>query len=367
MPTPTTSLGDDADGRVRAAVAVQEQCGLDLISDGGQRHRDPVAAITDGLTGFRRRRKRPMATALPAWTGPILVDGWRFAAGCTDRAVKQALIGPYTLGRAVAAGDFGRERVTLAVAEALNAELHALVDAGCSIVEIVEDGVTAIDDSPAERGLFADAQRRLLAGLGDEVHRTLAIRGGNAEAAGVETIVERPYQSFLFDLCAGPDNWRVAVKVPGDRGVIVGAADAQAARLDELELLVFAIGYAASTMGRGHQRVGLATSSDMAASIPWENALAKIRRMGETAAYYEAPAGTLAQAMDPRAIDIRSAAHGRYAPAPYDPASPARFREDGPRRRRTTGEGGEAAESRAEDEPPDIPPDAPLDAPPRVP
>jgi methionine synthase II (cobalamin-independent) len=361
MPTPTAALGADADGRVRAAIAVQEECGLDLISDGGQRHRDRVTAITDGLTGFQRRRKRPMATAQPAWTGPILVDGWRFAAGCTGRAVKQALIGPYTLGRAVAAGDLGRERVTLALAEALNAEIHALAEAGCPVVEVVEDGATSIDDSPAERGLFADAQRRLLAGLGDDVHRTLAIRGGNAEAAGVETIVDRPYQSFLFDLCAGPDNWRVAVKVPGDRGVIVGAADARAARLDELELLVYAIGYAASTMGRGHQRVGLATSADMVASIPWERALAKIRRIGETAAYYEAPAGTLAEAMDPRAIDIRSAAHGRYAPASYDPASPARFRKDRPRRGRTSGGAAATDETdpsgteRAEGAPPDAP------------
>jgi methionine synthase II (cobalamin-independent) len=357
MPTPVTSLGDDADGRVRAAVAVQEECGLDLISDGGQRHIDPVTAITDGLTGFKRRRKRPLATALPGWTGPILVDGWRFAAGCTERAVKQAVIGPYTLGRAVATGDLGRERLTLALAEGLNAELHALVDAGCPVVEVVEDGATAIDDSPTERALFADAQRRLLADLGDDVHRTLAIRGGNAEAAGVATIVDRPYQSFLFDLCAGPDNWRVAVKVPGDRGLIVGAADAQAARLDELELLVFAIGYASSTMGRGHERVGLATSSDMAASIPWEKALAKIRRIGETAAYYEAPAGTLAEAMDPRAIDIRSAAHGRYAPAPYDPASPSRYRDKDRGRRRMPAEAeGEREEAAGPD---DTPRDAP--------
>ncbi|MFI5225803.1 MAG: hypothetical protein ACHQ3P_03920 [Candidatus Limnocylindrales bacterium] len=327
MPTPPASPLD-ADALVRAAVATQVEAGLEAISDGGVRHPDAAIAIGAGLSGVEVVGGRLRATALPAWRRPILVDDWAFAAGCTDRAVKQAVVGPYTLARAVEAGRIRRGRLTIALAEALNAELKALVAAGCPLVEVIEDGATTIGDSPTSRRLFVEAQRRLLDGLDGAggVHRTLAIRGGDADTAGAETILDAPYQSFLFDLCAGPDNWRLAVKVPGDRGVIVGAADAQVTRVDELEVLAFAIGYAASTGGRGHDRVGLATSGDMA-ELSWDAALAKIRRIGEAAALYDAPAGTLAQAMDPRAIDIRSAAMGRYAPAPYDPASPRRVRE----------------------------------------
>ena len=46
-------------------------------------------------------------------------------------------------------------------------------------------------------------------------------------------------------------------------------------------MLAFAIGYAASTGGRGHDRVGLATSGDMA-GLSWEAALAKMAGIGRT-------------------------------------------------------------------------------------
>jgi methionine synthase II (cobalamin-independent) len=331
MPIQSASSALDPDALVRAAIAAQEEAGLEAISDGGVRHADAARAIAAGLRGVEVVDGHLRMAALPAWDGPILVEGWSFAAGCTDRAVKQTVVGPYSLGRTVHAGRFDRRRLTLALAEALNAELKALADAGCPLLEVVEDAATTIGDSPDARRLFVEAQRRLLAGLDGDggPHRTLAVRGGNDDTAGAETILDAPYQSFMFDLCAGPDNWRLAVKVPGDRGVIVGAADARAARVDELEVLAFAIGYAASTGGRGHDRVGLATSGDMA-GLDYDAAIAKIGRIGEAAALYQAPAGTLARAMDPRAIDIRSAAVGRYAPAPYDPASPRRVREGEP-------------------------------------
>ncbi|MBF6604087.1 MAG: hypothetical protein IVW53_00685 [Chloroflexi bacterium] len=336
LPSPALDAGspsaavDAVDGLVAAALADQVAAGLGVLTDGGLRHPDPIGALIRGFGGVEPRAGAPpVARKLPRWERPIFVDGWAIAADLADRPVKQVLVGPYSLGRAIAPGRLGRPAVTLALAEALNAELHALADAGCPVLEIVEDGAVRIGDDPAERRLFADAQRRLLAGLPDPAvnavgaadggpHRTLAIRGGNADAAGAATILDAPYHSYLFDLCAGPDNWRLVVAVPGDRGVIVGAADARTAREDELEVLAFAVGYAASTGGRGHARVGLATSADLT-GLDHDAALAKMRRIGEAAEYYEAEPGALARAIDPRAHDIRSAAMGRFAPGEHKP------------------------------------------------
>jgi methionine synthase II (cobalamin-independent) len=208
--------------------------------------------------------------------------------------------------------------MTLALAEALNAELRALAEAGCPLIEIAEDAAVAIGDDPAERRLFRDSQLRLTAGL-EEVHLSLAIRGGSADGAGAETIFAAPYASYLFDLCAGPDNWRLVVAAPGDRGVVVGAEDAAIGKAEGPEVHAFAIGYAASTAGRGHDRIGLATSGDMT-RLTWAAAQAKMAGIGRTAALYAGPPGSLAAAMDPRAIDIRSAALGRHAPDPRDRA-----------------------------------------------
>ena len=40
-------------------------------------------------------------------------------------------------------------------------------------------------------------------------HLSLAITGGNADEAGIETILAAPYASLAVDLIAGPDNWRL--------------------------------------------------------------------------------------------------------------------------------------------------------------
>ena len=309
---------DDADALIRIAIAEQENAGLEPITDGGLRHRDPIAILAGGLDGIEVRDGAPaVVRRSPRWQSPILVEAWRFAASCTDRAVKQAIVGPYSLARRLAPGRLGREKVTLALAEALNAELLALAAAGCPLIEVVEDAAVAIGDDPAERSLFRDAQARLTAGV-EDVHLSLAIRGGSADGAGSDTILDAPYASYLFDLRAGPDNWRLLVDVPGDRGVIVGADDATVSRAEAVEILTYAIGYAASSGGRGHARVGLATSGDMS-GLSWEAAQAKMAGIGRMVELYAGPRGSLAAAMDPRAVDIRTAAMGRREPPPDRP------------------------------------------------
>ena len=96
-------------------------------------------------------------------------------------------------------------------------ELRALAAAGCPLIEIHEPAATEIGADPTERALFRDAHRRLLDGVEDP-HLSLAITGGNADGAGIETLLSARYSSLALDLIAGPDNWRLVVATPGDRG-----------------------------------------------------------------------------------------------------------------------------------------------------
>ena len=263
-------------------------------------------------------RARPRATRLPTWRGPITVDAWRSAATLPEaagRPVKACLVGPYTLGWLVDDGPerLGREALTLALAEALNAELRALAAAGAPVVQIDEDALTRIGPADdAERSLFRDAARRLTDGVGG--HLSLAVTGGSAEAVGPAALFDLPFASYLFDLVGGPDNWRLITRAPRERGIVCGVADARRTDDDHLELMVWAAHYAASTAGRGLERVGLATSGSLA-HLPRERAKAKIERLGEAARI--AALGSWQESvkeLDPRASDIRSAAFGRYAP-----------------------------------------------------
>ncbi len=236
-----------------------------------------------------------------------IVAAWRHAASLTDRAVKQVLVGPYSL----AAGDGA---ASAAIAEAIRATIEALAAAGCQMIEIEEPAAVDIGDDAGRRRRFGDSLRNATAGLGDKVHLSLVLTGGNADGIGAATIYDLPFSSYAFDLIAGPENWRLIAEAPADRGIVCGALDPSADATDNPELLIWAAHYAASIKGRGLVRVGLANASSLG-GLSRERAHAKVQVLASAARLAAtASPDELAAAVDPRAVDIRSAALGRYTP-----------------------------------------------------
>lgn len=231
----------------------------------------------------------------PAAPGADIVANWRAAASRVDRLVKAVVAGPLSSGRDPVA---------------VRAEVVALADAGCRWIEVHEPAAASIGADPDARRRCADDHVALTADLGPDAHLSLAIIGGSAAAAGIATILAGAYQSLAVDLIAGPDNWDLVVDVPGDRGIVCGALSNQPGSADGPETLLWAAGYAASTGGRGMARVGLATSGSLG-ELSWDAAATKVRRLGEAARLVDASPDDRRAAVDPRAIDIRSAALGR--------------------------------------------------------
>jgi methionine synthase II (cobalamin-independent) len=317
------------DRAVASVLEEQAVAGLALLTDGGLRTPDLLAATVAGLSGLETggpaghlAGESPRVVSLPAWERPGLVASWRSTAELTDLAVKARLVGPYSLGRRLRRGNFGRRKLTLALAAALNAELLALARAGCPFVQVEEDEAVRIGTDGPERRLFVEAQAILLDRLPDATtgfHRSLAISGGNADTAGPPTFFTAPYESYFFDLIDGPDNWRLITRAPSERGIVCGAVDPHAAQIDDKELIVWAASYAASG-GRGFERVGVAPAGSLAALDP-AVARRKIERLGESARIVEARGAIPIQAqLDPRAVDARSAAFGRWTPPSERPA-----------------------------------------------
>jgi hypothetical protein len=310
---PAPDPGDPSAGsrgdRLRAVLADQVEAGLGLLSDGWIDRPDPVDAVGRALL--------PGGSSMPARERPLLVDAWTFAQNLAgDVPVKQCLPGPYSLGRRFGAVEPAvRAELTLALADALAGELADLAAAGCPFIQVDEDGAVAIGSDPAERRLFCDAQARLLAGLGPpgaRPHVSLAIDDGNADEAGAETIFGPAYDSHLFDLIAGPDNWRLITRAPVERGIVLGVVDARRPELDDPALMVWAIGYAASS-GRGEERIGIAPSGSLA-GLSRDVARAKLDLLGEVVRTVDRRHDeAIAASLDPRSIDARSAALGRWS------------------------------------------------------
>ena len=327
LPRPEDAAGsplDDDDGAIVVALEAQAAAGLEPLTDGRLRTRGYSGAIA-GLEGMASGPDGPRLAGMPRWTRPLTVDAWRFATGHAAGLVKQALPGPYTLARRL--GGASRDEagdVAGAFAAALRSEVVALAEAGCGFVEIEERDADLIGTDPRERELFASAHRRLLEGI-EGVHVSLAIVGGSADAAGIETILAAPYPSIAVDLIDGPDNWRLVRATPGDRGIVCGAVSTQPKSDDGPELLIWAAAYAASSNNRGRDRVGLATAGGLE-DLSWAEAVRKLQRLGNAARLAAGSAAEVAAQLDPRAIDIRSAALGRYDPPEQRPGRRARRR-----------------------------------------
>jgi methionine synthase II (cobalamin-independent) len=318
MPNPPSDHAHAAgiDARVEAVVRAQEAARLEPITDGRIRTPDllDLAVGLDRVTGSAATRLT--ARGLPRWSMPLTLDAWQATAALTDRAVKQALPGPYTLGRRVAdPRSTSRDELTMAFADAIHHEVDSLAAAGCPLVEIEETDAHLIGDDESERQLFREAHRRLMDGV-QGTHLSLSIVGGSADGAGAETILDAPYHSLAVDLIAGPDNWRLVARAPSDRGIVAGALSSSSAGDEGPEVLLWAAHYAASTAGRGLVRIGLGTAGGLD-QLPWLIAVRKLEALGKAAELAAmSPSEQLARSLDPRAVSSRRAALGHGAPSP---------------------------------------------------
>jgi methionine synthase II (cobalamin-independent) len=286
LPRPPLPPGASARELVAAAVAAQAAAGLEPLTDGG-------------LWGGEDPREA--------------AGRWRETSTFTDRAVKAVIPGPWTATMAgLPVADFGSNAVDEALAAAAgtaNAAIRELAAAGCPLVEIHEPSAAGIGADPAVRRRFVETQRRMLDNVAG-IHASLAVTGGSADAAGIATLLGAPFASLALDLVRGPDNWRLAAAAPREIGIVCGAMTADTTGDEGVEILLYALNYAASTGGRGPDRVGLATAGDLV-DVPWAVAERRMRRLGEAIRLAAATPDERAAAVDPRAVSIRGAALGR--------------------------------------------------------
>ncbi|MFN8623043.1 MAG: hypothetical protein U0869_20085 [Chloroflexota bacterium] len=273
-----------------AVLTDQLEAGLGMVGEGVVRALTDDAAIAAAVHGWTRAGDRVGALA-----------GER---GLPAPPVKPCLRGPLS--------DPGADPVTR-----VRAAILALHAAGAPLVQVDEPWLTdPAAATPEGRARAADAWAALLDGVTG--HVSLAIPGGGASAIGAEALVAAPFGSYLVDLVTGPDDWRPVRRLPGDRGVILGVADLRRTTPDDPEVIVWAVRYAASMHGRGLARVGVAPAAGLE-HLSRETAKARLTALAEAARIATLPPEELVRTLDPRSIDARSAALGRFEPPPRAP------------------------------------------------
>jgi len=159
------------------AIKLQEDAGIDLLSDGEQARQHFVHGFLDRVTGvdfahkveigIRNNRYKAM---VPIVSGPVRLEGRvheaeaRHARAHTRRKLKFTLPGPMTIVDTIADQHYGdRVKLAFAFADALNAEARALERDGVDVIQFDEPAFNVYMDDVIGWGI--EALHRAIDGL----------------------------------------------------------------------------------------------------------------------------------------------------------------------------------------------------------
>ncbi len=201
---PVDQFRQSLDDMVRFAIRLQEQAGLDVVSDGEWRRSQYIREFLTRVGGFERCRRfshqgevklTEVAVRRMTAAEPVFAEDARFLVANTDRATKFALPSPFLIAVRYWHEDFSRDAYpTLPhfldhLAEIVAREARALVDAGIDMVQLDDPALTYFCDPRLTSGgdihderlrriwdidkQFPEALRainRVVEGLNAEVH-----------------------------------------------------------------------------------------------------------------------------------------------------------------------------------------------------
>jgi 5-methyltetrahydropteroyltriglutamate--homocysteine methyltransferase len=167
------------DDAVDMAIRDQEEADVDLITDGEMRrvgfftaefyhHMTGLEAQSQkrrtGVAGHDQREKYLAVAPLAAPEGFGLVAEYRYARTRTSRPLKVPCPGAFTLAGRIQGGAIYKDRmeVAYALADIINAELKAVVAAGCDFIQLDEPSFAVHATSPRA---FVDLFNRTVDGV----------------------------------------------------------------------------------------------------------------------------------------------------------------------------------------------------------
>src|SRR5215471_18273437 len=160
------------------ALKLQEDCGVDVVTDGEQSRQHFVHGFVEFVDGIDFARKVEIGiradrykAVVPQVTGELRLKGRvhaaeaRLARAHTRRKLKVTLPGPMTIVDTVADAHYGdRAELAMAFAGLLNAEARALAADGVDVIQFDEPAFNVYMDAVAEWGV--PALHRAIEGVG---------------------------------------------------------------------------------------------------------------------------------------------------------------------------------------------------------
>ena len=246
------------DSVTRKAIGELEAAGIDVINDGqirwddllapfarawGGVSRGPLERFYDNNTYFRQ----PVIEKAITTHGRTLVSDLKLARAVAKKELKAAVCGPLTFATLTAEDRAYKtlEERTLAVAEAIAAEIQGLGAAGAHIIDIEDPALVARPDLIA---LARQAYERLATAT-----VRLAVQAYFFPADRILSELARfPVAQVGMDLCSRDTRALDRLKELSGKTVVVGAVDARNTRLESADEVARTVDAAVKALGAEH-------------------------------------------------------------------------------------------------------------------
>ncbi|MEF8856958.1 MAG: methionine synthase [Haloplanus sp.] len=203
-------LHEAHDDACRVIVDEHERTGLDTVSDGEMRRNEMVEFFADRIEGYEFNGPvkvwghnyfdKPSVVDDVEYDESWLVDEFEFTHAAASKPVKVPITGPYTL----ASWSFNEAyeddaELSYALADLVNEEIEALVEAGARYIQIDEP---ALATTPDDYAIVGECLERIVADIPDEVRIGLHVCYGDYSRIYPE-LLEYPIDEFDVELCNG--------------------------------------------------------------------------------------------------------------------------------------------------------------------
>jgi 5-methyltetrahydropteroyltriglutamate--homocysteine methyltransferase len=236
-------FGEAKDDASRLITREHEKAGLDVVVDGEMRRNEMVEYFANRIDGyeFNGRVKvwghnyfdKPSVVDEVTYGEEWLVSEYDFTSEVASRPVKVPITGPYTL----ASWSFneiyeGEAELAYDLADLVNEEIEALVEAGAQYIQIDEP---ALATTPDDHAIVGECLERIVADVPDDVRLGLHVCYGDYSRIYPE-ILDFPVHEFDLELANGDfEQIDVFTEAEFTKDFAMGAVDAHVAEVEPVE------------------------------------------------------------------------------------------------------------------------------------
>jgi 5-methyltetrahydropteroyltriglutamate--homocysteine methyltransferase len=230
------------DDAARLITHEHERSGLDTVVDGEVRRNEMVEYFAERIDGYEfngpvkvwghNTFHKPSVVDEVEYAEPWLVEEFEFTNEVAQRPVKVPITGPYTLARWAFNEHYeDTEALAYDLADLVNREVEALVEAGARYVQIDEPALAQHEDDHA---IVGECLERIVEDIPEAVRIGLHVCYGDYSRIYPE-INEFPIDEFDVELCNG-DYEQVDVFADGDFApdLALGVVDAHTAEVESV-------------------------------------------------------------------------------------------------------------------------------------